>query len=174
MTPYSLRPYTPDDEDFVVYSWLKSYAHSKYGQARGAQNDATPQEVAYWEDHRPLVMRLLATCEVTVACDAKAPGVVWGWACCEGDVVHYVLVKRAVHQASAEKDPRTGVYRVTNGLSGDIYRALLGARLATACAMSHELADFKRAELRAQGVTLPASWYLDSTLLGRSMIARAA
>lgn len=152
MTPYKLRPYTEDDEDFAVYSWLKSYAHSRYGIERGANVDASPEELAYWAEHRPIVMHLLATCHTVCAVDASDPSVMWGWACTSGDTVHYVVVKRKFHQA---------------GLSGDIYRDLLGTRLSKACAMTHELVDFKRAELRAAGIMLPKAWYFDTTYFGR-------
>jgi hypothetical protein len=71
-------------------------------------------------------------------------------------VIHYVLAKRKFHQA---------------GLSGEIYRALLGDRLSKPCAMTHELVDFKRAELRAAGLMLPKAWYFDTTYFGRQKAA---
>jgi hypothetical protein len=153
--PFALRPYTDEDNDFVVYSWLKSYAHSAYGISRGAHEDRSPEELAYWAEQKPVVEALLRGCSVVVACDVGAPHVIWGWACTSDDVVHYVLCKRKVHDV--------------DGLSAQVYRALLGDRLERAVPMTHELVDFRRAGLRAGGVMLPRSWFLDSTWFARNM-----
>ena len=173
---FTLRPYTADDEDFVVSSWIYSYARSRYGVVSGAH---IPQALpgytkrptekdwgAFWCEQQPIVCGLIARADVQIACDAGAPNVIWGWACTTGDTVHYVLAKRSVHRASAENDGR-GIWRVSTGLSGDIYRALLGERLKRACGYTHELVDMRRRELRAQGVTVPESWYCDSTWFER-------
>lgn len=146
--PFALRPYESADESFVVYSWLKSYAHSRYGKARGADVDASPEELRYWAEHQPIVLGLIASSDVVIACDREAPHVVWGWACTQGDTVHYVLCKRSVHQAK---------------LSADIYRALLGERLKRPCGYTHQLVDFARAELRHAGVLVPGDWFADTT-----------
>lgn len=177
MTDFALRPYTAEDEDFVVSSWIYSYARSQYGVVNGAH---IPQAVpgytkrpkeedwgAFWVEQQPIVTGLVARADVQVACDAEAPGVIWGWACTTGDVVHYVLAKRSVHRASADRDER-GVWRVTTGISGDIYRALLGDRLRRTCGYTHELVDMRRAELRTQGIAMPRNWYPDTQWFERN------
>lgn len=173
---FQLRPYTDDDRDFVVSSWLFSYARSAYGMARGAHVPSAvpgyskrPDRAAwdgFWADEEPIVRELVARHDVAIACDPAAPEVIWGWACTSGDTVHYVLAKRSVHAASA-KEARPGVWEVTTGLSGDMYRALLGERLTKACGFTHELVDFRRRELRVQGLTQPRGWYADTTWFER-------
>lgn len=146
MQPFTIRSASSQDLDFVIYSWLKSYARSRYGRARRAHVAASSEELAYWAEHRPVVQWLLRTGELRVACDATAPDIVWGWCCTGGPaVLHYVLVKRVVHRV---------------GLSGDIYRALLGDRLERPQLVTHELVDMQRQELIDDGVTVPASWVL--------------
>lgn len=173
---FQLRDYTPEDEALVLSSWLYSYARSKYGIAQGyhvtSGVDGLPRRpnaeksAEYWARHRPIVLDLLSSSDVTIACDAGDPSIIWGWSCTSGDTVHYVLCKRTVHQRSAQRDAR-GVWEVTTGLSGDIYRALLGERLRRPCGYTHELVDLKRQELAPQGVRLPVDWYPDTTWLER-------
>ncbi len=174
---FAVRPYTDDDRDFVVSSWLFSFARSSYGMSCGAHvasalpgHTRRPERPAwdrFWAEHEPIVRDLVLRSEVHIACDPEAPHVVWGWACTTDDTVHYVLAKRSVHQASAEETNIPGVYRVTTGLSGDIYKALLGDRLRRACGYTHELVDMRRRELKAQGVTLPRGWFADTTYFAR-------
>jgi hypothetical protein len=180
---FLLRPYTDEDEDFVVSSWIYSYARSRYGVVSGAHIPQAmpgytkrPEESdwgPFWLEQRGVVMGLIKQADVQIAYDEAKPDVIWGWACTSGDTVHYVLVKRSVHRASAEVDDR-GIARVTTGLSGDIYRALLGDRLKRACGYTHELVDMRRRELRVQGVTVPEAWYADTTYFARKPFLRAA
>lgn len=177
MTPFILRPLEGrDDEDFVVPSWINSFARSTYGVQRGAH---IPQAIpgyakrpteadwnAFWQEQQPIVESLVRSEGVMLAVDAKDPGTIWGWACTSGDTVHNVLVKRSVHRISAEKDERH-IWRVTTGLSGDIYRALLGDRLTRACGYTFDLVDIRRRELVVQGVSLPSKWFCDSTWFAR-------
>lgn len=151
------RPYdAAEDERALVYLWLKSYAHSSYGVARGAHVDASPEEVAYWREQAPVVEALLRSADVEVICDPDravpseaGPAVIWGFACTSGDVVHMVVVKRSVARA---------------GLAQDIVRDLLGSRLERACGMTHELVELRKI------LGVPRQWYVDSTWLGRALI----
>jgi hypothetical protein len=178
VTDFALRKYTTDDEDFVVSSWIFSYARSAYGLACGAH---VPQALpgytkrptekdwgAFWCEQQPIVCDLLARADVQIACDPGEPSVIWGWACTSGDTVHFVLAKRSVHRESAkETRPGSGVFEVTTGISGDIYRALLGDRLKRACGFTHELVDFRRKELRVQNMLMPRTWFADTTWFER-------
>ncbi len=108
--PWLIRPYDPDlDEAGVVYLWLKAFAHSSYGRARGAHVDGSDQERAYWAEHRDVVLRLLKTCPTTILCDAEQPTVIWAFACRVGSVYHYGVIKRRFKEAAK-----------------DIYAALIG------------------------------------------------
>jgi hypothetical protein len=169
---FSVRNFESTDEGFVTQSWLTSYARSAYGRAHGyAKKLGEPFDLQawaqYWRAHAPIVSDMIQQSTVTIACDPEQPEIIWGWACVSGDTVHYIMTKRAVHRASAERDAR-GVWRVTTGLSGEIYRALLGDRLTRACAYTHELVDMRRPELSHQGIQLPSAWYLDSTWFARN------
>lgn len=154
---WTKRAYLPSDESGVLYLWLKSYAHSAYGVARGAHVDASPEEVAYWREQAPVVEALLQHATVEVVCDPDrvhdseaGPAVIWGFACTSGDVIHMLVVKRSAHKA---------------GIAGDIAKDLLGDRLTKSCGMTHE-----QVELRKIFGRIPHRWYMDSTWLGRAML----
>ena len=173
---FQLRPYTADDEDFVVSSWIYSYARGRYGVVHGAHLPSTvkgeskrPAEEdwgEFWREQQPIVVDLIRRSDVQIACDPGAAGVIWGWCCSSGDTVHHVLVKRSVHRASVSSDTR-GIWSVTTGLSGDIYRGLLGERLERDCGYTFELVDMRRPELRAQGIQIPRGWFADTTWFER-------
>jgi hypothetical protein len=149
---WSTRLAGPQDEDGLVYLWLKSFAHSRFGKSRGAQIDASPAEQAYWREHREIVMRLLRTAETRLLIDPEDPGVFWAFACCSGDVVHYVLAKRRFHR---------------EGISAAMFRDLLGERLKKAASYTHELVEFKRAEVARAGLVVPSTWVFDPYWLAR-------
>lgn len=80
------RPMREDDRNFVLSSWLRSYASSLEfrGLSRGV----------YFELYAPVVERLLERSTILVAWTPDLPDTVIGWLACEGDdVVHYILVK---------------------------------------------------------------------------------
>lgn len=176
---FALRSYdSATDTDFILTSWVNSYARSAYGVARGAHVaspirglSSRPRDIdwaAFWTDHKPIVVKLLACSDVTVACDPEAPEVIWGYCCTDGsDTLHQVLVKRSIHRASAAAD-ESGQWSVTTGISGDIYRALLGGMLGRATGYTHDPVDMRRKELRTQGIDVPRSWYPDTTWFARS------
>lgn len=149
---WTVRLAQPADEDGLVYLWLKSFAHSRYGKSLGAEVDASPGEMAYWREHRTIVMRLLREAETRLIVDPEDPGVFWGFACCSGDVVHYVLAKRRFHR---------------EGMSASMFRELLGERLGKAASFTHELVEFKRAEVVKAGLSVPSKWVYDPYWLAR-------
>lgn len=130
----------------VVFLWLESFWRSRHGG--GFRFDGGKS--VYWEAHEPRVHRLLARSEVTIACDPQAPAVIWAFSVCEGDTVHYVLAKRRFHREE---------------ISADMFRDLLGERLARPCVYTHELVEFRREEVRKRGLEIPESWRLDPYLL---------
>lgn len=157
--PWVKRAAVPADEDALVYLWLKSWAHSAYGIARGAHKDATQDERDYWADEAPLVEALLRNATVEVVCDPERAdysdgqrAVLWAFACTTGDVVHWVGVKRSAVKA---------------GIGADVVRDLLGDRLDKACGYTRELVELRTG---ACGVRLPRAWYLDATYVGRSFV----
>lgn len=180
MKSFSLRAYEAQDADFVISSWLYSYARSRYGVSVGAHipraqlrdGVGRPAEDVwrrFWSEQKAIIEPLAASAHIEVACDAADPMVIWGWACTSGDTVHHVLVKRSVHRASAAADAR-GVWLPTTGLSGEIYRDLLGDRLSRSCGFTFELVDMYRRELRAQGVSMPTHWFADTTYFARNAV----
>lgn len=145
-----LRPFEADDEDCVVSTWLKGFAHSREVSESGldkAHVDGSEDERRYWKIHQPIVTALVGSCDVVVACDPErvhsvpgSPAVIWGWACTDGDTVHWVCVKRSAVKA---------------GLGEDIVRDLLGDRLTRVQRTTFDLVDLSRMKL------IPPSWKRD-------------
>lgn len=150
VSDWTTRDYVASDEGFVLYSWLKSHAHSRFGVSMRANVDESPGEKDYWTRHRPLVMRLIESSTVRVVCDPDRPEVIWAWACTHGeDVIHYVLAKRRFHQ---------------EGFGPAIFAELLGDRLGRPQRYSHELVELARPDVRAK-LRTPESWIFDPYLL---------
>lgn len=173
------RKYEPaEDADALVFLWCRSYHRSREGIARGAyvpssrfRGTLTQSEIhrqrlaqrALWNEQAPLVEWILANADVEVVCDPTrvrasdaGPSVIWGFAATDGDVVHYVLVKRDIAIA---------------GYGPDIVRDLLGDRLGRACRYTHELVELRG---HASGVEQPRSWTFDPMYLPRRIVGHRA
>lgn len=163
------RPYRAEwDEAAVMYLWMKSLCHTRAGIQAGAHVKASPQEVAFWDEHRPVLSWLLEHSDVEVLMDpervepsSKGPTVLWAFAATTGDVVHGVVVKRSAVRA---------------GFGPDMIRDLLGDRFSRRCAYTLEIPQMRpRGPERdaLAGLTMPGSWFPDHTWLIRSMVRAA-
>lgn len=143
MSDYVIRPMGPEHEDGVVYCWLKSYAHSRYGKSVGANADGSEGETRYWQAHRPVVMDLVRNGNVSLIVDPKVPTTFWAFLCAQGTKVHYLLAKRNFHRA---------------GLAGEMFTALLGGRLKESQVYTHELVELTARDV---GIEMPGAWTYD-------------
>ena len=84
---FELRDAGPDDIPFVRSTWLRDYRERSSFARRIADSE-------YQTFHRLLLDRISSRARTVVAFDAQAPEVLWGWACAEPHVLHYVFVKR--------------------------------------------------------------------------------
>lgn len=133
-----LRPYEPGDEGFVVESWLISHGESSY--SRHVRSLTGHDVDTYWNLHRPIVLRLLQTAQISVLCVPAKPEVILGWAASSGPLMlHYALCKRSLHR---------------EGLAAEAFGRLLGARLSRPQLVTHELVDLHK-EPR---ITAPKTW----------------
>lgn len=173
MTDWRKRDYDPrTDEDAVVYLWLKSYAHASHNVAAGAHRDSGKKdenhpERRYWRAHAPVVESLLRQCTTHVLCDperfdgSNGPPGILAFACMDGDVIHYVSVKRDYARA---------------GFGPEMLADLLGGRLSRACTYTHELVEMRapsRNALPSSGVSVPSSWRADPWWLARALLGGA-
>ncbi len=143
---WTIRPYDAQlDEGGVVFLWLKSYAHSPFGRARGAHVDGSDAERAYWKEHREIVMRLLSKAETRILCDRDSPGVIWAFACVEPpSVFHYAVTKRKFKEFTDE-----------------MFRALLGSMVDGPAVYTHDPSG--------TGLRTPSRWtYNPSAVMGAS------
>jgi hypothetical protein len=85
--PLEWREMRDDDYNYVLSSWLRSYADS--GDAGDMHRGA------FFRTHEPIVKDILGRSVVMVAWTRDLPDTVLGWICVEGDdVLHYWLTKR--------------------------------------------------------------------------------
>ena len=142
---FHMRHYRPSDEPGVVYLWLKAFAQTPYGRSIGASRRATADELAFWERHRRVVMRLIARpeAEVRMIYDPDEPSIFWAFACVEPFVVHMAVVK---------KDYRPW--------RRPMLEALLGDMLPSHCRLTHQSSDI---------VSLGRDWTYDPYLLAQVM-----
>ena len=82
-----IRRADADDAAFVFSYWLRDhFEHSAF--ARGVSKDT------YMRLHHLVLERVIARSCIWVACDAEDPSVLYGFICAEGDILHYLFVKR--------------------------------------------------------------------------------
>lgn len=159
---WTVRDFLPDDENCVVSTWLKSYAHAREvrgGDFPSANIDGHPDEIRFWRVHQPIVEALTRFGQVRVVCDPNratydnGPAVVWAWSCTSEDTVHWVCVKRSVVRA---------------GFGEDIVRDLLGERLERPQQTTFELVDLAKLKM------VPEDWFRATHWLSalRDMSAR--
>jgi hypothetical protein len=148
MSDWTIRDSVPEDESALASMWLKAYANSSDAlwDFPGANERATPAEVAYWRAYQPIVTALLRSADVQVLCDPERAtyeggkrAVIWAWACTLDDRVFWASVKRAVVRADVD-------------LARDMVRALLGPQLAAPCE-----AEFHQMDLHRLGL-VPETW----------------
>ena len=144
---WTQRAYRAGDRNFVMFSWLKSFAGSSYGKKLGAssaRNLGCPDK--YWDRHELIVGRLIREADVTIICDPEDEDIIWSWACTEGQgIVHYALAKHGFRQ---------------DGLAADMLTDLLGGRLDRPQTYTHEQVALRNAQVR-----IPATWTYDEFLL---------
>lgn len=90
-----VRDLEPDDVAFVTHSWLKSYRESPW--ARRMRNKT------YFDEHHPIVTRMLVESTTLVACMRDARSQIAGYLCGERPVngrgkLHYVYTKGPFRQ----------------------------------------------------------------------------
>jgi GNAT superfamily N-acetyltransferase len=85
VSDWVLRCMRDEDRNYVLSSWLRSYAE-------GPEFRNVPRSV-YFGLYEPLVKQLLARSTIAVATLPDAEDVVLGWMAVEDDALHYVLVK---------------------------------------------------------------------------------
>lgn len=148
---WRVRERVPLDDDMMVSQWLMSYCLSREGWACGAQQRprGSDSRDAFWDMHRPIVMRLLQESTVRLVCDVDDPNIVYAWACysdtAAGSVVHYAVVKYSIVNTMGEDEARA------------MFRALLGERLDDRCGYSYFARDLAKLGLIPREMT--KAWY---------------
>lgn len=148
MSDWTIRTAVSEDEDCIASMWLRQLCHGNDAVAlgaKGARVAGSASQIAYWEQHQPIVTPLIRRATVRVACDAERatyeaglPAVIWGWAVVTDDTVFGVGIKRAVARV---------------GLGSELAKDLLGDLLDRPMRTVLELVDLSRLKL------IPPSWH---------------
>jgi hypothetical protein len=103
--PWRLRTYKESDRNFIALTWLKGLQSSPLGRQMRVQND--PEALKrFWPAANRVVLRLVDTCDVTVA-EAEVDGipVIVGYMVHEADVVlHWITVRNRFTGLGIAKD----------------------------------------------------------------------
>jgi len=137
-----LRAVLPGEEPDIVNLWLSSFWSSAYAHRWRYPGG----KKAYIATHGPRLIRICERADVSVLCDDEAERAILGFAVTEGDVIHYVMAKRSLHE---------------HGVSADAFRLLLGERLSRPCVFSHELCEFRDYRSMLEGLAIPSTWAWD-------------
>ena len=86
-TEIRIRDYRPEDHNFILSTWLKSYRNSIF--AKHIPNDP------YFRHHDRLISNLLMRAKVDVVCDPLYENQVFGYVVRSPrrDIVHYIYIK---------------------------------------------------------------------------------
>lgn len=112
------RPMVEDDRRFIMSSWLRGF-HQAGDWPRRLGTDRCPQGVPcgccrfthrrFFDEHGPVLEKLLARSTVTIACNPADEKQVLGYVVAEQGVLHWLFVKAPFRwDPEAEAHPRIG------------------------------------------------------------------
>jgi GNAT superfamily N-acetyltransferase len=92
-----LRAVVKDDWAYILDSWKKSY------RELGSEQHV-PKHIYWPEQHARIeYLRMDPKVEFRIAADPEDPDFIWGWACVEGPVLHYVFVRASAQGQGVAK-----------------------------------------------------------------------
>lgn len=97
-----LRGVVKDDWAYILDSWKKSYRDSE---------KRVPAHIYWANQHTEIEQLRQGGAEFRVAHDPDDSNFIWGWACVEGDTVHYVFVRASARGQGVAKLLLTGIVR---------------------------------------------------------------
>ncbi len=102
----TIRQAGKDDWAYIMDSWKKSY------HDLGADNRHIPGHI-YWPNQHARIEDLRRNPAVTfsVAADPEDSAFIWGWACIEGETLHYVFVRASAQGQGVAKMLLAGLPR---------------------------------------------------------------
>ena len=92
-----LRAPEPDDRAirFVLDSWCKTVAaEPPWDFATPRHTPPLPHPLLIYE-HDTILKKIIHKSTITLACDPDDPDTVWGYVCCDGELLHFIYVKSA-------------------------------------------------------------------------------
>lgn len=81
------REMREDERNYVLSSWLRSYA----GKGQDPRDYA--EHARFYDDYAPVVRNLVTRSRIAVATLRDEPALMLGWVAIEGDALHYVVTK---------------------------------------------------------------------------------
>ena len=137
--------------DFVVESCIKQWALSPYGRANRPPSSANEALFLgpFWDEHEPMVWRILDLERVRVFVDSEDPRVIWGWLATSPDesVVHEVVLKRSLYETTDQG---------LRDFARRLLRSALGPHLQRPTGHVGSMHVLRKLEM------LPRSWFFDT------------
>ena len=92
-----LRKPEPDDRAirFVLDSWCKTVAAEPPWDFSSTRHTPPPPHPLLIYEQDTLLKKIIRNSSITLACDPDDPDTVWGYVCCDGELLHFIYVKSA-------------------------------------------------------------------------------
>lgn len=149
MSEWTIRPAVLEDEPALASMWLRQLCAGQDARAAGmamARDSGSPEQIAYWSQHQPIVTALLRSATVRVVCDPErsthepgSPAVIWAWCCVDAGIVYGAGVKRRVVRQMPE-------------MALEMTQDMLSAEFARSMSTVLDLVDLSRLKL------IPSTW----------------
>ena len=85
-----LRAPEPDDRAirFVLDSWCKTVAAEPPWDFGSTRHTPPPPHPLLIYEHDTILKKIIHKSTITLACDPDDPDTVWGYVCCDGELLH--------------------------------------------------------------------------------------
>jgi hypothetical protein len=92
-----LRRPEPDDRAirFVLDSWCKTVAAEPPWDFSSTRHTPPPPHPLLIYEHDTILKKIIRNSSITLACDPDDADTVWGYVCCDGELLHFIYVKSA-------------------------------------------------------------------------------
>lgn len=99
---YQIRKMNDEDRSFIFATWLRCYKHDS-PLTKYIRRDL------FFARHKAVIEKILASCEVDVACDGNDKDLIFGYIAHEKGIIHFVYVKEPFRKLGIAKKLWQGV-----------------------------------------------------------------
>lgn len=98
----AIRSAVTDDAPFIIDTWQRSF--KEYWDAMSVPKNFKITKMDYQLSQRKRIADSLRLGKTLVACDRQDQSIIFGWICYQGQLVHYLYVRKDARVLSIEDD----------------------------------------------------------------------